>query len=546
MAAKMRKGMRMAELRVTGRIASGGFAAGPVALFSTGGGAIRGAGEPVAEAQALRDAIAAALEQLWDLAANARSDGADILAFQIAMLEDETLSETAFAAIGAGVTADRAWRTALDAEIGGYEAADDVHFKARASDLRDIRDRVAGILSGATTDPFLPAGAILVGEDLTPSRFLSMDWSGGGGIALTQGSASGHVATLARARGVPMIVGLDLDLGGIAQRADALIDGASATLTIEPEAATREDFAVRARAATTSRSAADEFRTRPAFTADGTPIAVCINIADPAEVETLDPGTCDGIGLVRTEFLFEDNRGLPDEETQYRAYRRLAEWAAGKPVTIRTLDAGADKPIAGLTLDHEANPFLGMRGIRLSLAKPEIFCTQLRALCRAAAHGPVEIMVPMVALPRELELARGHLEEALSGLQAAGVTCRRPELGIMVEVPAAAITVEAFDAAFFSIGSNDLTQYVMAAARDSDAVAELNDPSHPAVLRLIAQVAAYGARVGRKVSLCGDAGGEPRFIEALLAAGLRVLSVSPAALGSAKEAIARVNLGGPG
>ena len=218
-------------------------------------------------------------------------------------------------------------------------------------------------------------------------------------------------------------------------------------------------------------------RTRPAFTADGTPIAVCINIADPAEVETLDPGICDGIGLVRMEFLFGDKSGLPDEETQYRAYRRLAEWAAGKPVTICTLGAGADKPIAGLTLDHEANPFLGMRGIRLSLAKPEIFRTQLRALCRAAAHGAVEIMVPMVALPRELELARGHLEEALSGLQAAGLPCRRPDLGIMVEVPAAAITVEAFDAAFFSIGSNDLTQYVMAAARDSDAVAELNNPS---------------------------------------------------------------------
>jgi phosphotransferase system enzyme I (PtsI) len=167
-------------------------------------------------------------------------------------------------------------------------------------------------------------------------------------------------------------------------------------------------------------------------------------------------------------------------------------------------------------------------------------------LCRAAAHGAVEIMVPMVALPRELELARGHLEEALSGLRAAGLPCRRPELGIMVEVPAAAIMVETFDAAFFSIGSNDLTQYVMAAARDSDAVAELNDPGHPAVLRLIAQVVAHGAKVGRKVSLCGDAGGEPKFIGALLGAGLRALSVSPAALGSAKEAIARVNIGGPG
>jgi phosphoenolpyruvate-protein phosphotransferase (PTS system enzyme I) len=542
----MRLGMRMAELRVSGRVASGGFAAGPVAVFSTDAGTARLAREPVAETQALRSAIASALEQLGDLASKAESDGADILAFQIAMLEDEALSEAALAAIGAGVSADRAWRSALDSEIGDYEAAGDMHFKARASDLRDIRDRVAGILSGVATDLRLPPGAILVGEDLTPSRFLSTDWSSGGGIALTRGSASGHVATLARARGVPMIVGVALDLGGIGQRANALIDGANATLTIDPEDATQEDFAARERAARTSRSAAEQFRTRPALTADGTPIAVYINVADPAEVETLDPGSCDGIGLVRTEFLFSGKRGLPDEETQYRAYRRLAEWAAGKPVTIRTLDAGADKPIAGLTLDHEANPFLGMRGIRLSLAKPEIFRTQLRALCRAANHGAIEIMLPMVALPRELELARDCLEDALSGLRVAGAPCRRPELGIMVEVPAAAILVEAFDAAFFSIGSNDLTQYVMAAARDSDAVAELNDPSHPAVLRLIAQVAAYGARVGRKVSLCGDAGGEPKFIEALLRAGLRSLSVSPAALGSVKEAIARVALGGQG
>jgi phosphoenolpyruvate-protein phosphotransferase (PTS system enzyme I) len=542
----MRLGMRMAELRVSGRVASGGFAAGPVAVFSTDAGTARLAREPVAETHALRSAIASALEQLGDLAGKAQSDGADILAFQIAMLEDEALSEAALAAIGAGVSADRAWRSALDSEIGDYEAAEDMHFKARASDLRDIRDRVAGILSGVATDLRLPPGAILVGEDLTPSRFLSTDWSSGGGIALTRGSASGHVATLARARGVPMIVGVALDLGGIGQRTNALIDGANATLTIDPEDATREDFAARERAARTSRSAAEQFRTRPGLTADGTPIAVYINVADPAEVETLDPGDCDGIGLVRTEFLFSGKRGLPDEETQYRAYRRLAEWAAGKPVTIRTLDAGADKPIAGLTLDHEANPFLGMRGIRLSLAKPEIFRTQLRALCRAANHGAIEIMLPMVALPRELELARDCLEDALSGLRVAGAPCRRPDFGIMVEVPAAAILVEAFDAAFFSIGSNDLTQYVMAAARDSDAVAELNDPSHPAVLRLIAQVAAYGARVGRKVSLCGDAGGEPKFIEALLRAGLRSLSVSPAALGSVKEAIARVALGGQG
>lgn len=536
----------MAELRIRGRAASGGFASGPVALLRSGARALRGAGEPAAEAAALRAAIASALEQLGGLAANARSDGAEILAFQIAMLEDETLSEAAFGAIAAGAPADRGWRKALDREIADYETAEDVHFRARASDLRDIRDRVLGVLYGALAEPDLPPGAILVGEDLTPSRFLATDWSGGGGIALTSGSASGHVATLARARGVPMIVGLALDLGGLPQTADAIIDGESATLCLDPEPATRKDFASRTRAARARQRATDDFRTRPAFTADGTPIAVAVNIADPREVDALDPASCDGIGLVRTEFLFSGKKGLPDEDTQYRAYRRLAEWAGGRPVTIRTLDAGADKPIPGLTLEHESNPFLGMRGIRLSLAKPDHFRTQLKALCRAAVHGAVEIMLPMVALPRELERARALLEEALMELQAAGAACRRPELGIMVEVPAAAIAVETFDAAFFSIGSNDLTQYVMAAARDSDAVAELNDPTHPAVLRLIAQVAAHGAAVGRKVSLCGDAAGEPKFIEALLVAGLRTLSVSPAALGRAKEAIARVDLRSPG
>ena len=246
----------MAELRFSGRVASGGFAAGPLAVLLNAAGGARGAGEPAAEAQALRQAIASALDQLLDLAARAESDGADILAFQIAMLEDETLAEAAFSAIEVGATADRAWRTALDDQILEYESTEDEHFRARSSDLRDMRDRVLGALSGAATDSRLPSGAILVGEDLTPSRFLATDWSGGGGIALTRGSASGHVATLARARGVPMIVGLAFDLGGVAHRTEALIDSESATLCLDPEPATREDFAARARAARRSRSAA--------------------------------------------------------------------------------------------------------------------------------------------------------------------------------------------------------------------------------------------------------------------------------------------------
>jgi phosphoenolpyruvate-protein phosphotransferase (PTS system enzyme I) len=534
----------MAELRLPGRLASGGFAAGPIALLSSFARSGRSGGDPAAEAAALRGAIATALGALGELAANLDGDGAEILAFQIAMLEDEALATQAFAEIAEGATADRAWHLSLETEIRGYEAAEDEHFRARASDLRDIRDRVLGALLGRMGEPGLPAGAIVLAEDLTPSRFLATDWSQGGGIALTRGSASGHVATLARARGIPMLVGIGLDLECVAGEGEALIDGESAILCLDPMPSTRRSFAARLRAARRAEAASDAFRMGPAATADGTPIAVLINIADPAEIDRLDPGSCDGVGLVRTEFLFHGKDELPDEETQYRVYRRIAEWADGKRVTIRTLDAGADKPIRGLTLDHETNPFLGLRGIRLSLAKPEPFRVQLRALCRAAAHGAIEVMLPMVTVPGELAEAQRHLDEMVAALQSGAIDCRRPPLGIMVEVPAAAIMIEAFDAAFFSIGSNDLTQYVMAAARDSDAVSSLNDPAHPAVLRLIAQVAAHGAATGRKVSLCGDAGGEPRLIEALLATGLRALSVAPAGLARVKQAIARIDLSG--
>jgi phosphotransferase system enzyme I (PtsI) len=234
---------------------------------------------------------------------------------------------------------------------------------------------------------------------------------------------------------------------------------------------------------------------------------------------------------------------LPDEETQYRIYRRIAAWAKGKPVTIRTLDAGGDKPIEGLTLAGESNPFLGVRGIRLSLARPEIFRVQLRAIARAAVHGNVRIMLPMITEPNEIAAARGMLDQEVRSLIAAGMPAQRPMLGIMVEVPAAAIAIDIYEAEFYSIGSNDLTQYVMAAGRDIDAVADLADASHPAVMRLIERVARHGRERKREVCLCGDIGGDPDIIPSLLRAGLRSVSVPPAAIGRAKAAIRTVDLG---
>ncbi|TIS02062.1 MAG: phosphoenolpyruvate--protein phosphotransferase, partial [Mesorhizobium sp.] len=248
--------------------------------------------------------------------------------------------------------------------------------------------------------------------------------------------------------------------------------------------------------------------------------------------------TCDGVGLMRTEFLF--GKALPDEETQYQAYRKVLEWAGEKPVTIRTIDAGGDKPIPDFTVE-ETNPFLGLRGIRLSLARSDIFRVQIRALLRAAVHGNLKVMFPMIAMAEEHRQAAALFAEEEAALASRGVAHKLPPLGIMVEVPSVAIAPEAFaDVAFFSIGSNDLTQYVMAAARDNAAVAHLNAVRHPAVMRLIASVAAFGREKGIPVSLCGDAGGDPAAIPALIEAGLRDLSVSPAQLAMAKAAIADV------
>jgi len=533
----------MPEARHRGRSAAPGFAAGRVVALRAAEGARRVGGDPAGEAAALRAAMAKAAAELTALAAGAADDAAGILGFQLALLEDDALSAPAFAAIVDGTPADVAWQDALDDEIAGYRSAEDETFRARAADLGDLRDRVLVQLNGAdgtAVAPPVAPGSIVAAADLPPSRFLAIDWRAGGAVLLSEGSRNSHVAMLARARGVPMIVGLGIDPCRFA--GEALVDATGGELVLDPAPATRAAFEARRRSHEIDAAETASRVGEPAATADGVAVAVHINVAGPDELASLSPAICDGIGLVRTEFLFA-GEGLPDEETQYRVYRRLTEWAAGKPVTIRTLDAGGDKPIAGLTAVGESNPFLGVRGIRLSLAHPEIFTVQLRALARAACHGALRIMLPMVTVPEELEAARALLDVTVAALKAAGVPATRPPIGIMVEVPAAALAVERFDAAFFSIGSNDLTQYVTAAGRDIAAVADLANPLNPAVLRLIRMVAEHGRACGREVSLCGDAGGDPEAVGALLAAGLRSLSVAPAALAATKAAIGQIDLG---
>jgi phosphotransferase system enzyme I (PtsI) len=373
---------------------------------------------------------------------------------------------------------------------------------------------------------------VIHARDLTPTQFLSMDWAKGGGIVLREGSAASHVAMLARARGVPMIV----SAGALEAANDdlVLLDAEHGRITVLPDTEARHEFL---RASTAHHQLVNFARSRlrePAVTADGARIEVLVNIADPGETARIDVTTCDGVGLMRTEFLFQ--HGLPDEEAQFVAYSNVLRWAGGKPVTIRTVDAGGDKPVPGFTVE-ETNPFLGLRGIRLALQRPEIFRLQVRALLRAGAAvpGALKVMFPMIGVIAEYRAARALFEK-----EAGALGLPVPPLGIMVEVPAVAIDPTPFqDVAFFSIGSNDLTQYVMAAGRDNGAVAALNDVRHPAVLRLIGEVARFGEQNGIPVSLCGDAASDPAAIPSLIASGLKTLSVAPAQLALAKAAIAR-------
>jgi len=515
---------------------SPGFARGALVVLADDDPVARTPGAAPHEAANLRGAIARARGELAALAERAGDGQAQtILAFQIAMLGDSVVTDPAFAAIAAGASAEHAWRSAMQLRIAEFHEAEDLYFRARASDLRDMRDRVLRCLARAAPRPIAP-GSIVVATDLAPSRFLEIVWDGGG-LALRHGSPNSHLAMLARARAVPMLIGLeDADLQG---HAEALIDTDIGMLVASPDAAFSASFESRQRRRSEIvRADVERYAHVPAMTGDGEHVRVLVNVADMRELEQLDASDCDGIGLVRTELMLRDRAALLDEEAQYQAYRRIVQWAAGRPVCIRTLDAGGDKAIAGYTVDGEANPFLGTRGIRLSLAHPDVFTLQLRALARAAATGPVQVMLPMVTSPLEVDRARALLEGAIAALRSEGVHCIAPALGIMVEVPAAALAIDLFDADFLSIGSNDLIQYVTGTSRDSSSNAPLQDPLQPPVLRLIREIVAHAKGKGIAVSVCGDMAADPRCIPALLDLGLRSLSVPASALPRVKRAIA--------
>jgi phosphotransferase system enzyme I (PtsI) len=415
--------------------------------------------------------------------------------------------------------------------------------RERAGDVTDVQIRVLSLLLGLPdhdpVDVVKGSNAILVTHDLTPSLTVQLDRSAIAGIATDAGTRTSHVAILARSLGMPAVVGLRDAAERLTGGESAVLDGTAGTLSINPSPSDLEAYRERSRRDAAMDAELALVAGEEPVTTDGVRLIVRANVDLPEEAEQAVASGAEGVGLMRTEFLVVGRTTMPDEEEQYRAYRRVVESFRGHPVVIRTFDIGGDKyPVGGFA--HEANPFLGWRAIRVSLDAPELFMPQLRALLRAAVHGDVRIMLPLVVSVQEVHEARAMLEQAAAELDARGVPYRADvPLGVMIETPAAAIAADTFvdAAAFFSIGTNDLVQYTLAVDRGNANLAARFTPLHPSVLRLIRRTLEVGTAHRLEVTVCGEMASQPLTAYALLGLGLRQLSVSPRSVGLVKRII---------
>jgi phosphocarrier protein FPr/phosphocarrier protein len=517
-----------------------GLAIGPAfVLRDTGIEVAENATDPVAERSALAAARAAVRAEL---AANIGGDGAQaaIAAAHLAFLDDPAVEAAAHRAIEAGKSAGFAWRTAIAGFAEPLRQSHDRRFAERLDDLRDIERRVLAALAGTVAAPALPPpGAILIADELFPSQLMAFADAGLAGIATGQGGATSHVAIIAAGLDLPMITALGTDILRIDDGADLVLDGDAGTLLIAPDAAILAQTRARRASRLAYRQAAQARAHEDCRTADGVRIEIAANLGSMEEAHRAVALGAEGCGLLRTEFLFLDRSSPPDEAEQHAAYQGIADALGDRPLIVRTLDIGADKPAPWLPMAAEENPALGLRGIRLQLARPDLLETQLRALLRVRGTGPLRIMLPMVADHAEIRGTRIMLDRLVREL---GVEA--PELGIMVETPAAALMAAelAADAAFFSIGSNDLSQYALARDRTNPAVAAGLDGLHPAVLRLIAETVKGARTQGRWVGLCGGLAAVPDAVPVLLGLGVSELSVSPTAIAETKALVRTLDL----
>ena len=473
-------------------------------------------------------------------------DEAAIFDAHLLFLADEALLDPARRGIRAGKNAADAWDSAVTGVEAEWERLTDSYQRERVRDLDSIRTDVLGHLLG-TARAELSGPGIVVAAELTPADTAGFDPAVVRGIATATGGPTSHAAILARALGIPAVLGLGPDLLAVPEDTQLLLDGDRGSVQVAPSPA---DLAAADEAAEQRRRAGQRARQRaaePAVTADGTRIEVAANAGSPEDVRQAVAAGADGIGLLRTEFLFLDAPAMPTEAEQAAVYADLAAILDGRPMIVRTLDVGADKPLPYLPREAEPNPALGERGLRLGLARTDVLLTQLRAVLRVAAGHPVRLMFPMVATEHEVRAALGLVGQARRALAAEGVAVPAEgamEIGIMIEVPAAALTAARLAPAldFFSVGTNDLTQYTMAADREVSAVASLGDGLQPAVLTLIGRATAAAAAAGRWTGVCGELAADPLAVPVLLGLGVRELSVSPAAVPAVKETVRATDL----
>jgi phosphotransferase system enzyme I (PtsI) len=422
----------------------------------------------------------------------------------------------------------------------------DAYLAERSHDLQFVRDRILLALSShrrSTTIPHLDAENILVAHDLSPAETAGLSKDRVKALITEVGTRTSHTAILARALEIPAVVGVRDVLSQVGNGDTLLVDGFRGRVTINPTPAMIEQATARAERHQAHTRGLRELRDRPPVTRCGTPVYLRGNIELPAEAEIAVQVGAQGIGLYRTEFLYVDRHDPPGEEEQYETFKRVIQTVAPLPVTLRTFDIGGDKFVSAFQVPAEMNPALGLRAVRLGLARPELFLVQLRAMVRASAHGDLRIMVPMIASVRELRAVRELLAQSIADVDRAGHgRAKHIPLGIMVEVPSAAIMAHelAHEAEFMSIGTNDLIQYSLAVDRSSRELAYLASPFDPAILRLIRNVVSAGAQHSRTVTVCGAMANDPLAASLLIGMGLRELSMEASAVPVVKEALSRI------
>lgn len=533
-----------------GQGVSRGIAAGPVHFIRSRTGDIekrKGSGVQ-AELDRLDRAFKAASRQMQELAEQCRrenrQEAADLLETHALLMEDEDyLGRIRELIRSEECAAEYAVHAAGEEFAAQLEQMDDGYMKARAVDIRDVSGRLTDSMNGTESGTIeINTPVVLAADDLTPSQTIQLDSRTILGFATKNGSVSSHTAILARAMGIPAVCGLGDDLSEKHDGKYICLDGETGQLIIDPDEETLSKFRKKAHEQAETRRELEELIGQKDITADGREIMLYCNIASPDDIAAVHQNDGQGIGLYRSEFLFMNERDLPGEERQFEAYRAAAEAMKGKRVIIRTMDIGADKQAGNFHLKKEENPALGMRAIRISLTRPEIFRQQLRALYRASAYGKISIMFPMISSLWEMRECRRMCREAADELERAGIPCdREMEIGVMIETPAAVLIADelAREADFFSVGTNDLTQYLLACDRQNGDLNRFYDPHHPSVLRAIRMAADAAHAAGIWIGVCGELAGEPEMIHRLLDIGVDELSVAPSMVLPVRRGIRR-------